>query len=444
MARKLITGQRFSSQKSAAEKVFITVYLLVIAAVIFYPETVLHQQVEIAGIAVTPLAALAPVAFASFMWYFMVRANSIKVNTFDYVLLAALAYTIVRALAAAQARIEIRLAFEYAGYAIVAYYGAVMLFRNRDQTRLFIWMLVSSVMVVSMYEIFTFLIKSDPLYGGILSRRLPLKNIDFYRGGSTLGQPVYLGAFLLQTGPFALWMAFKEKAPGWRCLGKIALLLATVSWVLSFSKGAWIVGAVMALVMIWLFRHQIKKRMLVSILALVTLLAIALAIRGDLGFQIFEREEDPYFGRQWSWRQSLDIIAENKVLGVGLFRGLEVLKQKASTYYGDSERTFPVDNFYLSVFVEEGLIGAVFYGAVLAMILASMIKLMRRPPPSSRTLVFAIAFSLLGILGDAFIFDAFLIWPHFVLFWSICGLMRAIQDQELFSMGGQRPASKPA
>lgn len=404
------------SRSQLSEKLFFYIFLALQLIVILYPETVLHQSVQLAGITITPLVVMAPLAIVSFCWYFMSRRRNFELQPLDLAFLAALGYTVIRSLLAAKANIEIRLALEYAGYGIVTYYGAALLFREPRRLRGFIWVMVVSLLLVSAYEILIYLLQSDPLYGDILMNQQ--KSFDFYRGGSTLGQPVYLGAYLLQVVPLAIWAIFSNKGKPIARLSTVALLAAVLAGLLSFSKSAWIVGGMMAVCLTFLLWRKINLKMVTGAMVIIVLIVTALVIRGDLGFHLLNRPES-YIGRQYTWKHATEIISEHPLFGVGLFRGSLAIENRTGT-------EIPVDNYYLTVLVEQGIIGAVLYAMTLALLFWKALSLWRNTPPASRLLPALIAIGLLAVLADATIFDAFVIWPHFILFWTFAGMLRSL------------------
>lgn len=411
-------GDRFP----LAGMLFFAAYMLMVATTVLYPEIFLKQSIQMLGVEVTPLVALAPLVLLAFLSYFVPQIRSFQPEAFDAAFLLALAYTAIRLIAGASARVEIKLALEYAVYGIVAYYGAATLFRSRERLRRFIWFLIGLLLLVSLYEVLTFLLGRDPVYGAKILERIPLKSEDFFRGGSTLAQPVYLGAFLLQIAPFAYWGIHSAGSRLASRFALIALIAAGVAGILSFSRGAWAIGFLMAMAVVVIRWRQVKKGPLLAALAVLLTVVGVLALRGDLGFHVLERDESTEM-RSWTREWSADVFQEHPVFGVGLFKGaIEINKKK-----GSQDRDIPIDNYYITVVIEEGLAGVLLYGTVLVFLGLNVYGVMRRGPPYDRLLPLMITMSMLGVMADAVFFDAFIVWPFFILFWMTAGMMRALE-----------------
>ena len=75
------------------------------------------------------------------------------------------------------------------------------------------------------------------------------------------------------------------------------------------------------------------------------------------------------------------------------------------------------------MFLEEGVIG---FGLMLAAVIliikdglgAALVRYRRRPEAAA-----ALA-SIIALLLNALTFDAFLVWPNFLLFWTAAGMLR--------------------
>lgn len=400
-----------------SDRVFLFVFLALIALNILYPETIMKHSLQVAGITVTPLVVMLPLVAATFAWFLLYRYRELDLRLFDLFFLLMLAYTAVRVIPAAESKIELRQAIEYFVFGAVAYYGAGLLFRRQEYARHFLRLITVSLLAVSVYEIFTYILQSDPVYGPLL----PQKNEEFFRGGSTFAQPVHLGAFLLLAAPLAVWEAVAEQGRRMRLVARLAIAMAVMAAMFSFTKSLWILGALEAAVILYYLRRSVNRKVIYLALAAVMLTLSFLAVRGDLSFHLFERRES-FWMREWQWGRAVDISKENPVFGVGLFRGIVEINKGANDPTG---RVYPVDNYYLTVLLEQGLVGVILYGAALIALMIANVLFFLRAPPGRRLMPLMLTLSLAALLADAFIFDALIVWSHFILFWTVAGLARA-------------------
>lgn len=415
----------------AAGAVFIILFLAAILLVIFYPETLLKHKLTVAGIGLTPLSLLAPFTILAFLWYAVPRLSELRPRLFDLFFIGAMAYIFIHTALVAEASLELRLAAQYVGLGFAMYYGAALLMKSPRRLAMFVRVMVIALGVVSAYEIVSTLIQSDPIYGGI-----PTRDLSYFRGGSTLLHPVYLGGYLLQAVPFAIYAMFYDNSTRFRRFSQAVLIITALAALFSFSKGLWIIGSVelLALTVVmrgrfmpWVRRNRLMVTVLVSMLLAIT---AVLTVRGDLYYQMFERELDPLYGRQWTWSAAVDTIAEDPFPGAGLFRGMYAIFGATPATAEPDKRYWPVDNSYLAIAVEQGIPGAFLYGGALLLTVTASIGLTAKSSGRSRYLALTLAFSILGIMADAVLFDAFIIWPHFVLFWGVAGTVRGVRGSQ--------------
>jgi O-antigen ligase len=184
----------------------------------------------------------------------------------------------------------------------------------------------------------------------------------------------------------------------------------------------------MGLILFLLKGRSMRKEVMLAVAVVVVALVSFLAVRGDLKFQLVERDTNAEFSsfsaRRWQWNEAIGVIEDHPFFGVGLFKSLDAVNEDSTDPSG---RLYPVDNSYLAAVVEQGIIGASLYAAALFLIFWQAIRLYRRGPPGVKALALAAILSLAGISLDAILFDAFVIWPHFILFWIVAGFARALE-----------------
>lgn len=410
--------------RSPGEKAFFAALAALVALISLYPETIIHQQVIILSITVTPLVVLIPLVFLTFAWFAAEQVKIFRPKLFDAIFLVTMIYILIRAILAAEALIEYRLAVEYVGFAIAAYYGAALLMRRESNQIFMIRIIALLLLAVSAYEVFTFIIKSDPIYGSALASYVGVENPDFYRGGSMLGQPVLLGGYLVITLPFAFLGSILENNRKWRIVFIVTFVLAAISILLSFSRGAMFTALLVAIATYLLGGFTLRKEAAIGIAVIMIFILSFLAISGDLQFQLFGRSGS-FWIRNSMWRGAVSVIRDHPIFGVGLFKSMSAVNELNGEI---SKGSFPVDNSYLAIVVEQGFAGALLYGIALVSVIVGGVHTFMRSSPEKKLLPLFLTASVAAIAINAVLFDAFIIWPHFILFWVVAGFLRALAD----------------
>jgi O-antigen ligase len=261
------------------------------------------------------------------------------------------------------------------------------------------------------------------------------------RLASVFGDPNVFGAFLVIAVPFAVLGA--ARLPGrrlrWLC-GAIAFVLLLALW-LSFSRGAWIalilgVGTVLALVD--------RRALVIGLLLAVTSFGTAVVMPRNLLVpdqrrpNIIDSTVDRFgaIGIQGDLRtlfviQSIPVIRDHPLLGVGPGRfGGAVASNYGTPIYDDygfrdlfwrpTQRT--VDNFWLHLLVETGILGALAFLAAALIPGARILNAARRSLGWRRILLGGVAAALAGMAvssGSTMLLEANSIG---FAFWFVLGI----------------------
>ncbi len=220
---------------------------------------------------------------------------------------------------------------------------------------------------------------------------------EIYRLAAFIGDPNVFGAFAAAAAPFALLAATSVSRPRWRWLATgLAFLLLLTLW-LSFSRGAWLAMALGTVVVLAIV-HRRTFLLGIGLLALAFVLAQVmprdLAVpsggtgqpRPDLVDSTIGRVDTVGSGRDLRTLfviNALPILRDHPLLGVGPARyggaAADMFGTPVYERYGTdqlftvaTQRT--VDNFWLHLTVETGLLGLV---AFLAAALTAGIPVLR-------------------------------------------------------------------
>lgn len=202
--------------------------------------------------------AVTLVAFAAWAYHILVNGGTVRRTKVDYLILAVLGWIalstvfsihVPTAVFGKYRRFEGLISF--VNYAML-YFLAVQLLDRVSRIRSLAWTLFLSGTLVSLYGVMQYL-GIDPLsWGG-----LPFEP---NRAFSTYGNPNLLGGFLVILLPVALGLALSEKDRRWRIAYWAGFLLTALCWIVAFTRGAWIGGAV-ALVVLGAAAWRMRTRL---------------------------------------------------------------------------------------------------------------------------------------------------------------------------------------
>ena len=232
----------------------------------------------------------------------------------------------------------------------------------------------------------------------------------------TIGHPVYLGSFLVLVIPLSLWTVFQTSGIR-RVLSVGGAILIFAGLLLTFSRGAWLGGAVGCLVYL---RHRSSKQVWAVGLALLVLLTVGLSrdgvwstleSRGTIG-QLRRFKTDQ---RGIAYLQSMETLSGRPLLGVGTG-----LYQFAGRSVGDQDRT--MDNMYLRLISEHGVAGFSAFVFLLWGVCGILRRASKLGDACENDLCRAVLGCVLGFLVDMVTCDALYFDATRIGFWIVVGL----------------------
>ncbi|MDF1543261.1 MAG: O-antigen ligase family protein [Anaerosomatales bacterium] len=198
------------------------------------------------------------VAFAAWAYHVLVHGGTVRRTKVDYLILAVLGWIalstvfsvhVPTAVFGKYRRFEGLISF--VNYATM-YFLAVQFLDRISRVRSLARTLFVSGSLVSLYGVMQY-VGIDPLTWG----RLPFEQ---NRAFSTYGNPDLLGGFLVLLLPVALGLALSEKDQRWRAAYWTGFLLTLLCWIVAFTRGAWIGGAV-GLVVLGVAARRMRTRL---------------------------------------------------------------------------------------------------------------------------------------------------------------------------------------
>jgi hypothetical protein len=243
----------------------------------------------------------------------------------------------------------------------------------------------------------------------------------------TVGHPVYLGSYLVLVLPLGLWMIFQ--ASGARIvLSVAATVLVSAGLLLTFSRGAWLGGAVGCLIYL---RYRSSKQVWIVALAICLLLTLGFSTNRvwdtlksrDTIDQLARFKTDQ---RGVAYAQSTSVLFGHPLLGVGTG-----LYRYAGSRAGDHDGT--MDNMYLRLLSEHGVAGfaaiVVLFWGIYRVLRNAAAQSSIEQSDESADLCRAVIASLAGFLVDLGTCDALYFDMTRICFWIVVGLGLAVADQ---------------
>ena len=139
------------------------------------------------------------------------------------------------------------------------------------------------------------------------------------------------------------------------------------------------------------------------------------------------RTNESFKPRQYMWSRVPVTFKENPLVGAGMWQGnAEVLR--VSQAPEATNRPTSIDNIYLTVLVEQGIIGLFLAGATLILIGIQMLKLLKAGG-SSFEWGLPVAVSMILILLSGFTTTSLMVWPNMVVFWLCAGMIRSMVER---------------
>jgi|YelNatPaOPRAMG01_1025707.scaffolds.fasta_scaffold00815_26 putative inorganic carbon (HCO3(-)) transporter len=165
------------------------------------------------------------------------------------------------------------------------------------------------------------------LYGILQAFSIEILPRDFIRADwtssfSTIGNPIFLGSYLLLLIPIPLY--FLPKSKPWKKLALIFLsLFFAVALVLTGSRGAWI--GLAALFLFWLFTEKNRKLYYLVFSILLILLIFLFLTTSFTRINLWERlkaafnfvPQNTLINRLYIWKRALPAILQHPIFGWG-------------------------------------------------------------------------------------------------------------------------------
>ena len=248
---------------------------------------------------------------------------------------------------------------------------------------------------------------------------------------STLGNPVYLGAYLVLVLPLALSLALTVKSR-LRYLYVAVLILGAMALIFTYTRAAWIGTAVSLAVIVFVHARELNRRNLVLVFSVVSIVVVMTTMlflvkpeKAGVYSRIaasFNLSAGSVGERLGFWRTSLSVVRERPLFGWGLETFGDVSwPHRPDDVNGRPPRADRPHNQFLYMASSLGLIGLTAYLWLLAVIFRRIWRGVRENEDAGdRYLATGIFAAGLGyIVQEQFSFSQVETAP---LFWLLMGL----------------------
>ncbi|MBI3241214.1 MAG: O-antigen ligase family protein [Chloroflexi bacterium] len=245
---------------------------------------------------------------------------------------------------------------------------------------------------------------------------------------SVFGSPNNLGLFLGRALPIAVAVALLSR-PGWRrLLYALAASLIGVAIILSFSKGALLLGVPAALATILIFWGGRRAALALAGLAAAGGAALIPLSRHPRFADLLNLTSGTSFFRLQLWRSALAMFADHPVLGVGLDNFLYAYRGKYILPEAWQEPNLPhAHNVFLDALTRLGLLGLLAFLALFASFFSTARDTLRRlTDPGLRALTIGLIASMVNTLAHGLVDTGYWFVDLAFVFMMTLGLMAAI------------------
>lgn len=249
---------------------------------------------------------------------------------------------------------------------------------------------------------------------------------------STLGRSNFLGTYLVLILPLTV---ARLRVSAFTPLYILLLVAQLLCLALAQARSAWIgaVGAMLTLTILWATAARAKRMTYLLVTVVVCVVLLAASLTQMPGFNRLENitrvDEGSTAARLTIWQTTLSLIAARPLLGYGpetiplVFP--RVFPPQLVYYQGRLSGVDRAHNVWLDTAMSAGLLGVVFFGALLYTLARRSLKAWRAvSDPAERWLWVALAGSVVGHLIDLeFGFD---LTATASIFWLILALIAAL------------------
>jgi hypothetical protein len=426
----LMTVDRISRLYKAA----LLSMVLLVGGTLAYPDTFVRLGLRIGPFRVSPLGVLFVLAAPAITWFAWTHRSWLKWRLVDLFLLALMLFVLVRGVVAATNGNQAGLVGAYVGYALLLYYGMAVIGQEGVGLRIMFMTLITMSTIAAAYALIEFFLGRNVLFEDIISKELlPFPGKGYHRSSSTIGHPGPLGTFIVQVAPFFLFYFIRARTVARRLAWGAAIVLGALAILVTFSKGVWAAAAFLIVAgMSWLIWQRPSSARSLLLLLLTTILAVGAFVifnydTVNAGTFSKARTRESFAPRSYMWSKVPSTFLAHPLVGAGMWQaGTEIFRVNPAPEWGN--RPTSIDNLYLTVLVEQGIVGIILAGTALVFMGRQGWQLLKEESGRYAIWGLAPAVSMVLILIKGLTSDSVMIWPNMVVFWLTAGMLRSLVE----------------
>jgi len=411
-------------KESRLDMVALILVSLVIEVSVLFPENFISGLPVFRNVNTFPLTLMLPLMALVTAIYIGFRRKYIKASVVDGLVLIFTAYILIRNINGP----ESLLSGKYIIYGLgIFYITALLTVKKETLLKQIVYTIASLVLLTSIYGLIEYGFQKNFIYSQFIAEAVPEPRVGLHRIGSTLAHPVPFGAFIIQSLPFVILIWVGARQSWLRASAMATTMLAVLALFFTYSKGSWIAGVLVAIGTLFFLRRSRSRKYIFPAVIIVAMLTVMLGVFWQQVYSEIENRAAISFDmRISSWQTALEDISGHPLIGVGFKQGAEEIKKHANQEENKGlEKALPVDNYYLSLMLEAGMIGFILWMSFLIFMVLEGIKILRLHGHSQRWALAALV-SVLAIVVNTFTFESMHIWPNFMLFWLSAGILHGL------------------
>ncbi len=204
------------------------------------------------------------------------------------------------------------------------------------------------------------------------------------RASSTFTNPLFFAAFLVIMMPFAAYCLLYFRSRRKRALSFVCLILIVGGIASSYSRGPYLALGLTFFVLLFYGKKRTVKLLSLAAASLIAMMVFASSVFMRL-LSLFSNNDISINTRSKIFDACLDMIKQKWLFGYGT--GVNNIREMLHSVYGIKQPH--AHNIFLEIILENGVIGLLFFIAILVVFAVMMFKLMRK---GERERGFAITF----------------------------------------------------
>jgi len=301
------------------------------------------------------------------------------------------------------------------------YFIVLQLLKDKRSVRTILLVFIGVVGVMALHGVYQFIVGVEMPEAWVESSESVRTRVY-----SILSSPNIFGSLNVLAFPICFSFAVIAKQVREKLFFIMLTLCMLASLAFTYSRGAWI-GAVCAIGVYVLLKN--RKLIVPTIIVGVLVLIFVPSIRNRFLF-MFSMDylsSSMKGGRLIRWLTALDILKEHPLTGLGLgqFGGAVAMNNELTTIVkGQEISTYYMDNYYLKIAVEAGIIGLIVFVWLMYQVIAISFKTIGvTRDVKMKELEMGILAGLSGVICHNFVENVFEVPLMTTMFWMLAAVM---------------------